>query len=573
MASAPDTMATPPQSLGAAMLRYCGLLLLAALPLALLWSNPYWVNILAYTYLFAALAAAWNIIGGFGGQFSLGHGVFFAIGAYTVARFYLDLGVTPWLGIFPAAALATIIALLISWPTFRLRGPFFAIATMAINEACFALANYSDRITGGPRGILIPSRAGLSNMIFIERWKYALLMFGFMAIVVLITVWLRRARLGHYLMAIRADEDAAGAAGINVLKAKLQGMALSAFLTGIGGGLFAMYVRVLDPPSLFTLPDIGVKFALIALIGGIGTLALIIYLLIGPFVDQTNQFVDDVPSIVHKLENVYADVTGQNASDVGNKVQTFVERYTDHPDRLIGPLTSIGLNVAGILGALVLILITSYYMAIRPEPLVNGLVRLFPPPRREHVRFVLGRVRQSWIGWLEGVAIDMLVTFVMLYVALTIVGLDFAIFFAVLSALLVVVPYFGAIAGAIPPVLFALTDSPGKAVVVLIAYILVQQLESNVTIPIIMAQRVRLHPAVIAIGVVVVGRLFGFIGLFVAVPILSLIIIAVEEFWVKPVEEGYAAERRSEITLPEPVEQQISASPEQGEAPPLRPAS
>jgi len=161
---------------------------------------------------------------------------------------------------------------MISWPTFRLRGPFFAIATMAINEACFALANYSDAITGGPRGILIPFRAGLSNMIFIERWKYAILMFAFMAIVVLITVWLRRARLGHYLMAIRADEDAAGAAGINVLKAKLQGMALSAFLTGIGGGLFAMYVRVLDPPSLFTLPDIGVKFALIALIGGIGTI-------------------------------------------------------------------------------------------------------------------------------------------------------------------------------------------------------------------------------------------------------------------------------------------------------------
>jgi predicted PurR-regulated permease PerM len=313
--------------------------------------------------------------------------------------------------------------------------------------------------------------------------------------------------------------------------------------------------------------------ALLALVGGLGTLALVIYLLIGPFVDQTNQFVDDVPRIVHNLEDVYADVTGQNSSDVGDKVQSFVERYTNQPDRLIGPLTSIGLNVAGILGALVLILITAYYMAIRPEPLVNGLVRLFPPPRREHVRFVLGRIRQSWIGWLEGVAIDMLVTFVMLYIALTIVGLDFAIFFAVLSALLVVVPYFGSIAGAIPPVLFALTDSPGKAVVVLIAYILVQQLESNVTIPIIMAQRVRLHPAVIAIGVVVVGTLFGFVGLFVAVPILSLIIIAVEEFWVKPVEEGHAEARRSELELPESLEQQIRVSPEQGEAPPLRPAS
>jgi predicted PurR-regulated permease PerM len=139
---------------------------------------------------------------------------------------------------------------------------------------------------------------------------------------------------------------------------------------------------------------------------------------------------------------------------------------------------------------------------------------------------------------------------VMLYVALTIVGLDFAIFFAVLSALLVVVPYFGAIAGAVPPVLFALTDSPGKALLVLGAYILVQQLESNVTIPIIMAQRVRLHPAVIAVGVVVVGQLFGFVGLFVAVPILSLITICVQEFWVKEVDELDRQQKRPNIELP-----------------------
>ena len=311
--------------------------------------------------------------------------------------------------------------------------------------------------------------------------------------------------------------------------------------------------------------------ALLTLLAAIGALGLLIYLLIPPFVDQTNEFVDNVPSIVHDLEEVYADVTGQKASEVGDQVQRFFERYTDEPDRLIGPLTSIGLNVAGVLGALVLILITAYYMAIRPEPLVEGLVRLAPPPRRDHMREVLRRIRASWIGWMEGVAIDMLVTGVMLYVALTIVGLDFAIFFAVLSALLVVVPYFGAIAGAIPPTLFALTDSPGKAALVLGAYVLVQQLESNVTIPVIMAQRVRLHPAVIAIGVVVVGQLFGFVGLFVAVPILSLIIITVEEFWIKPVEEGYAEERRSELELPEQLERELAPDPD--EAPPLRPAS
>lgn len=311
--------------------------------------------------------------------------------------------------------------------------------------------------------------------------------------------------------------------------------------------------------------------ALLALLASIGALVLLVYLLIPPFVDQTNQFVDDVPAIVKDLERVYADVTGQNAGEVGDKVQRFVERYTDQPDRLIGPITSIGLNLAGVMGALVLILITGYYMAIRPEPLVEGLIRLAPPPRREHVRHVLRRIRASWIGWMEGVAIDMLVTGVLLYVALELVGLDFAIFFAVMSAVLVVVPYFGAIAGAIPTTLFALTYSPGKALVVLAAYVLVQLIESNVTIPMIMAQRVRLHPAVIAIGVVVVGQLFGFVGLFVAVPILSLIIISVEEFWIKPIEEGHSEQRRSDIELPELAEQELA--PADGEAPPLRPAS
>jgi predicted PurR-regulated permease PerM len=290
--------------------------------------------------------------------------------------------------------------------------------------------------------------------------------------------------------------------------------------------------------------------ALIALLGGITVLALVIYLLIPPFVDQSERFAEDVPRIVRDLEETYADIAGENPGEVGDRVQEFVERYTENPQRLIGPITEIGLNVAGILAAFVLILITAFYMAIRPEPLVGGLVSLFPPRRRDHVRHVLERLRRSWIGWMEGVAIDMLVTFVLLYAGLSLIGLDFAIFFAVLSALLVVVPYFGAIAGAIPPVLFALTDSPGKALITLLVYILVQQLESNVTIPMIMANRTRMHPAVIAIGVVVVGQLFGFVGLFVAVPILSLLLIGVEEFWIKPIEDADAERRRGAIKLP-----------------------
>jgi branched-chain amino acid transport system permease protein len=244
----------------------------AIAPFALLSHDFFWLNIIIYTYLFAGLAVAWNIIAGFGGQFSLGHGVFFGVGAYMTARLYLSWGITPWLGLIPGALVCAVLGALIFLPTFRLKGSFFAIATLAFNEVGFVLANYLESVTGGPRGLQIPFRAAWSNMIFADPRGYALLMFAFMAACVAISIVLMRSRLGYYLLAVREDEDAARAAGIDVTGVKLRGTALSAALTAVGGGLFAMYVRTIDPPTLFSLSDIGVKFPLLALIGGIGTI-------------------------------------------------------------------------------------------------------------------------------------------------------------------------------------------------------------------------------------------------------------------------------------------------------------
>jgi predicted PurR-regulated permease PerM len=282
--------------------------------------------------------------------------------------------------------------------------------------------------------------------------------------------------------------------------------------------------------------------ALGGLLSGVVVVAGVLALVIPTFVDETRDFVDRVPTITDDLRDQIADVTGERPGEVGDRVQEFLEGYVDEPERLIGPITSIGLNVAGVLGAIVLILIVAYYIAVRPQPLVDGAIRLVPPDHREQAVEVMNRLRSAWIGWMQGVAIDMLISGTLTYIGLTIVGLDFALVFAVLTALFVVVPYFGAIAGAIPPVLFALTDSPGKALLVLGVYVLVQQIESNAIIPLVMSRTVRLHPAVIAVGVVVVGQLFGFVGLFVAVPILSAIVILTEELWVKPLEETRARE-------------------------------
>jgi branched-chain amino acid transport system permease protein len=245
---------------------------LALVPFLLLSRDLFWLNIITYTYLFAGLAVAWNIIAGFGGQFSLGHGVFFAVGAYTTSRLFLTWGISPWLGILPGALLCAVLGPLIFLPTFRLKGSFFAIATLAFNEVAFVFANYMESITGGPRGLQVPFRAAFVNMIFADPRHYTGLMFGFMAIAVAISVVLMRSRLGYYLLAVREDEDSARAAGISVTGVKLRATALSAGLTAIGGGLFAMYVRTIDPISLFTLSDVGVKFALLSLIGGIGTI-------------------------------------------------------------------------------------------------------------------------------------------------------------------------------------------------------------------------------------------------------------------------------------------------------------
>jgi predicted PurR-regulated permease PerM len=281
--------------------------------------------------------------------------------------------------------------------------------------------------------------------------------------------------------------------------------------------------------------------ALIALIAGIAVFVGLMFLIVPPFVEQTNNFVNNVPHIARDVQNQLHNITGASKSEIGRHAQKFAKRYTDHPERLIGPLTSIGISVAGIVVGLVLILIIAYYMAANPWPLLNGVARLFPPERREHAHFVMTRLRDAWLGWMQGVVVNMIVTGVLVYVGLSLIGLDYALVFAVVSGLFVLIPYYGAFLAGIPPVLFGLAQSPGKALLALVVYVAAHEVEGNLTVPLVMSRTVQLHPAVIAIGVLVVGKLMGFAGLIVAVPVLSFITITVEEFWIKPME---AADRR-----------------------------
>ena len=293
--------------------------------------------------------------------------------------------------------------------------------------------------------------------------------------------------------------------------------------------------------------------AIIGLVGFVAAVAGLLALLIPPFVDEVESFVDDVPEIVDDLGEDLHDLTGADSSQIGDEIQDFLQGFVDDPEKLIGPITQVGLGLAGVLAAVVLMLVTALFMAANPRPLVDAAISLVPPPHRPRARQIGERLRTSWIGWMQGLLIDMTVTGVLLYIGFTLIDLDFAILWAVLAALFTVVPYYGAFASALPAVLFALADSPGKALVTLAIYLAVQQFESYITVPIVMSRAVKLHPAVIAIGVIVVGQLFGAVGLIVSVPILAAIVILVDELWVKPMEAKALAEAA------DPVEHEPSA--------------
>jgi predicted PurR-regulated permease PerM len=295
------------------------------------------------------------------------------------------------------------------------------------------------------------------------------------------------------------------------------------------------------PLSAFAsvLQRIGIPRAIGAVLGlllGLGALGGLIALILPVFSHEINQFAKSLPSIVDELRHRLGRLTGTSPTRVGKQVQHFVDTYTQHPSKLLGPLASVGADLVAVVATLVVVLLTALYTAIHPQPLADGLVRIAPPAKRPQAEHILARLRIAYLGWLRGLVLGMLVLGGVTYLGLRIVGLGFAAFFAVFTAVAMIIPYFGALLSSIPPIVYALTVSPGKAVVVAIIYIVAHQVESNIIQPLVVARTVELHPAVVAVGVVAVDRLFGFVGLIVAVPILATVKILIEELWIKPVE-------------------------------------
>lgn len=252
---------------------YVSLILFALmflLPLSL--DSPFWTNLFVLLFVFSSLSVAWNIVGGFAGQLSLGHAVFYGIGGYAATLLTQDFGISPWFGMIVGALLSGLVAAVISYPTLRLKGPFFALATIAILEVVRLLVIHEESWTGGSSGISLPLSIGWKWMVFRDKTNYLIIAFVLFLLVLWASWVIRKARLGHYLLAIREREDAALAVGINTARVKTLAAVLSAMLTSVVGTFHITYLTFIDPASAFSL-DLSIQIAMFALIGGMGTVA------------------------------------------------------------------------------------------------------------------------------------------------------------------------------------------------------------------------------------------------------------------------------------------------------------
>ncbi len=308
--------------------------------------------------------------------------------------------------------------------------------------------------------------------------------------------------------------------------------------------VIAFFIRQLLTLGLLMVLTVTVALALSAattrlervgvprVIGASGVLAATLGGVVGAVVLIARPLTTETDTLREQVPDVLARVGGEVESLTGTTPDHLLEQAQAVALDLLSPGLVTG--VLSIAAGVVLVLITALYIAIRPQPLVDGMIRLVPPDRRDWALGTLERIRAAWLGWLLGTLVNMVAVGVLLYVAFLLLGLPFAVLLAVLGALGEFVPYFGPIIVSIPAVLIALAESVELAILTAVVILVIQQVEGNLLVPVVMARTVSLHPALVAVGVVAVSTALGPVALLVAVPVLSALVILVEELWVRP---------------------------------------
>jgi branched-chain amino acid transport system permease protein len=255
--------------------RALALSLLVVLIAAPLIVNRYYVSVLILIFYFAYLGQAWNLMMGFAGQLSLGHALYVGLGAYVTALLWVTFGIGPWLGVIPAMGLAALFGAAIGWLGFRfsIEGVYFALLTIAFAEFTRIGFDHLD-FAGAAGGLFMPYQAEHIG----EWWNLrgGPLLFYYVALAlavggVLLTAFLARSRIGYQWLAVREDQEAARALGIDVLRAKLKAVLISSAMTAVGGVFYAFYYNSLLPTQVFGIAK-SIELILAPIVGGLGTI-------------------------------------------------------------------------------------------------------------------------------------------------------------------------------------------------------------------------------------------------------------------------------------------------------------
>jgi branched-chain amino acid transport system permease protein len=227
--------------------------------------STYTLHILILVIMWSVIGMAWNLLGGFCGQVSFGHAAFFGVGAYTAGLIYFHLGASAWWGLPASVLVLTVLSLLIGYICLRLRGAYFALATLALGEVFRVTTENLVKFTEGDLGIMIRQRTWVD-----KTWYYYIILLIAAGTFCLIK-GVVESKWGYYFVAIREDQDAAESLGIDTTLYKTIALCLSGILTGIAGAFYMNYMGYIDPVVVFPLYDISIVAVMVVMVGGVAT--------------------------------------------------------------------------------------------------------------------------------------------------------------------------------------------------------------------------------------------------------------------------------------------------------------
>lgn len=303
--------------------------------------------------------------------------------------------------------------------------------------------------------------------------------------------------------------------------------------------LFSIIIS--GPVDYLARRGLGRAWGTLVVLGGLILILGLASLALAPTIDsQARQLAETFPTFLSEAQSLAEQVQealglstalNPDAQQLLSSAQSFLTGDT------VSTFVSVSASVANVLSLMAVVLITTIYAVAQPAPLVNGFVALFPASRRQRVRDILEKMYTAVQRWFLGQLTDMFLVGLLFTIALFIIGVPFALLLGILSGLLAFIPFIGPIISVIPPALLALVQDPPSALFVLLAYLAVQFIEGNVIQPVVMSRAVSLHPVVVVFALLVMGTLFGFVGVLLAIPLTAALTVLIRELWVKQMDE------------------------------------